>query len=291
MAQATDLKPTSEHEYEWTVDELICVCLARRINDGDVVALGLATPLPAVAAVLAQRTHAPNLYFASAIGQTICQGGPSIGLTTAEGQWLRAASNSNGFVQAAADYLPRARPKEFFRPGQIDPQGNFNNVSFGKDHRRPRLRMPGVGGIPDVTVFMDKVELYVPRHSRVTFVEQLDWISGMGHSPNRRRGAGPHWLVTDLGQFDFRDGRMRLVQVHPGVSPEWVQRKTGFELELAEELAETEPPTSEELRALRQQADPFGIRRLEMLGGAERRSVLREIIAAEAAAMGRGLVN
>lgn len=269
-------------QQEWTVDELICACLARRIADGDVVALGLATPLPAAAAVLAQRTHAPGLFFASAIGQTFCQGGPTLGLTTAEGQWLGAALNSNGFVQAAADYLPRARPKEFFRPGQVDAAGNFNNLAFGLDHRHPRLRMPGVGGIPDVTVFMDQVELYVPRHSRVTFVERLDWNTGMGHSPLRRRGAGPRWLVSDLGQFDFANGRMRLVSVHPGVTPERVQRKTGFELEVASDLRETEPPSARELVALREQADPHGLRRLEMLGGAERRRALREIIDAEA---------
>lgn len=282
MAEAIKSELDQTDQQDWTIDELICVCMARRIADGDVVALGLATPLPAAAAVLAQRTHAPNMFFASAIGQAFCQGGPALGLTTAEGNWLDAALNTNGFVQAAADYLPRARPKEFFRPGQVDPHGNFNNLAFGRDLRRPRLRMPGVGGIPDVSVFMGQVELYVPRHSRVTFVEELDWQTGMGHHPQRRRGDGPRWLVSNLGQFDFADGRMRLVSVHPGVEPDWVQRKTGFDLEIAEPLVETEPPSLDELQALRQQADPFGLRRLEMLSGAERRQALREIIQAEA---------
>ncbi len=266
---------------DWTIDELLCVCLARQIQDGESVALGLATPLPAAAAVLAQRTHAPNLFFASAIGQTICQGGPALGLTTAEGQWLDSALNSYGFVQAAADYLPRVRPKEFFRPGQVDPQGNFNNLAFGTDHRHPRLRMPGVGGIPDVSVMMDQVQLYVPRHSRVTFVEQLDWRTGLGHVPERRRGTGPRWLVSDLGQFDFAGGRMRLRTLHPGVSFERLQRKTGFTVEMADDVTETEPPSELELHALRELADPFGLRRLELLGGPERRKVLREIIDAE----------
>lgn len=281
MAEATQVGKLKSAARQWTIDELLCVCMARRILDGDIVALGLATPLPAAAALLAQRTHAPNLFFASAIGQTICQGGPALGLTTAEGQWLQAALNSYGFVQAAADYLPTVRPKEFFRPGQVDPQGSFNNLAFGTNHSRPRLRMPGVGGIPDVSVTMDKVHLYVTRHSRVTFVEKLDWLTGLGHVPQRRQGAGPQWLVTDLGQFDFAGGRMRLTHLHPGVELELVQRKTGFELDVAEDLRETEPPSSEELRALREQADPYGLRRLELLGGPERRRVLREIIEAE----------
>jgi glutaconate CoA-transferase subunit B len=267
---------------EWSIDELICVCLARMIQNGDIVALGLATPLPAAAALLAQLAHAPDIYFASAIGQAVCRVGPTLGLTTAEEGWLEAALDSYGFVQAAADYLPSARPKEFFRPGQVDRAGNFNNIAFGKDHRKPRMRMPGVGGIPDVTVFMDQVHLYVPKHSRVTFVKELDYLSGIGHHEARRRGDGPRGLVTDLGQFDFQGGKMRLTHVHPGVTVARIAARTGFDLEQAEDLSETPLPTSGELQLLREHVDPLRLRRLELLGGAERRRELRRIIESEA---------
>ncbi|RPI98244.1 MAG: hypothetical protein EHM39_08320, partial [Chloroflexi bacterium] len=55
----------------YTIDELIAVCIARQVRDGDVLAHGLATPLVAAGYVLAQRTHAPNAYFASAVGQGV----------------------------------------------------------------------------------------------------------------------------------------------------------------------------------------------------------------------------
>jgi glutaconate CoA-transferase subunit B len=259
----------------WTIDELICVCIARHVEDGDALAQGLATPLVAAGYLLAWHTHAPNVYFASAIGQSICREGAPLGLAQVERLWLDQALNHFGFVDVGADLLPRIRPKEFFRPGQVDPQGNFNNIAFGKDHRHPRLRLPGSGGIPDVTPVMSDIYLYVPRHSRVTFVKKLDFLSGLGHHPNRRKGSGPQYLVTDLGQFDFHQGRMRLTHLHPDVKLERVKAKTGFDLEIADNLSVSVPPTEEEVRLLREEIDPLGIRKLEFLSGPERRKALR----------------
>ena len=181
----------------------------------------------------------------------------------------------------AADVLHTIAPKEFFRPGQVDPAGNFNNIAIGKDYEHPRLRLPGSGGIPDVSVYSDQMYMYVPRHSRAIFVPVLDWRSGLGHDPARRRGSGPRYLVSDLGQFDWADGRMRLISIHRGVTVEHIQAKTGFPLEIAPDVSETPSPTSEELRLLRDEIDPLGVRRLETLAGTARRDLLREILIRE----------
>jgi acyl CoA:acetate/3-ketoacid CoA transferase beta subunit len=273
-------------ETAYTIDELLCVCISRQVRDGEVVAQGLATPLVAAGYLLAWHTHAPNIFFASAIGQSLCREGAPLGLSNVEALWLDRAVATFGFVQASADLLPRVRPKEFFRPAQVDEHGNFNNIAFGDDYRRPRLRLPGTGGIPDVTPVLSEIHLYVPRHSRVTFVERLDFLSGLGHHPSRRRGAGPRYLVSDLGQFDFDQGRMRLTHVHPGVTPERIQAKTGFSLRQADAVEVTPAPSSEEIRLLREVIDPLGIRRLELLSGPERRRVLGDILARENAVLG-----
>jgi acyl CoA:acetate/3-ketoacid CoA transferase beta subunit len=265
----------------YTPDEIMVVCMARQVQDGEIVAQGLATPLVAAAYLLARRTHAPNLYFASAIGQSICRQPAPLGLTRIESLWLDNSLHNIGFVRAAADLLPRLRPKEFFRPGQVDAAGNFNNIAFGQDYRHPRLRLPGSGGIPDVTTFINDIHLYVPRHSRVTFVPKLDFLSGLGYHPARTHGAGPRYLVTDLGQFDFAGGHMRLTSYHAGVEIERIQARTGFPLEISPNVQETSAPTPEEIRLLREEIDPMGIRRLEALSGAARRELLHEIIAAE----------
>ena len=266
---------------DWTIDELMCICISNQVRDGDVLIQGLATPLVAAGYLLAWHTHAPNATFASAIGQTLCQEGAPLGLSQAESLWLNKALSSFGFIQAAADMLPTVKPKEFFRPGQVDSMGNFNNISIGKNYLKPRLRLPGSGGIPDVSTYLEGIYLYVPRHSKVTFVEQIDIKSGLGNGPERKRGVGPVYLVSNLGEFDFHDNRLRLISLHPNVSLEAVQKKTGFAIELAKKMKVTSIPTHEELRLLREVIDPLGVRKLEFLSGHKRNAINREILERE----------
>jgi glutaconate CoA-transferase subunit B len=270
---------------EYTPDEIMVVCIARQVRDGEIVAQGLATPIVAAGYLLARHTHAPNLYFSSAIGQSICREPAPLKLLQIESLWLDKAIRTIGFARGVTEILPSLRPMEFFRPAQVDPMGNFNNIAFGKDYRHPRLRLPGTGGIPDVTTFLDDVYLYVPRHSRVTFVPKLDFLSGLGHNELRTHGSGPQYLITDLGQFDFQGEtpgcKMRLISYHKGNTISRVQAKTGFTFEIAEHVNETKPPSEEELRLLREEIDPLSIRRLELLSGSKRRDLLREIIRQE----------
>lgn len=267
----------------FTIDELITVCISRQIRDGEVLAQGIATPLVAAGYILAKCTHAPNVMFASAIGQGVCRDWVPLGLARIESLWLDKAITGFGFVRAATELLPRLAPKEFFRPAQMDRYGNFNNVALGDDYRRPRMRLPGAGGIPDVTTFSNEIYLYVPRHSRVTFVDKLDFLSGMGHHSERRLGKGPHYLITDLGQFDFAGGVMRVASIHPGETFDRIRAKTGFPVEVAPDCRETEPPSAEELRLIREEIDPLGVRRLELLGGSARKEAMREILEKEGA--------
>ncbi len=277
---------------DYTIDELISVCISRQIEDGEVVAQGIATPLVAAGYLLARLTHAPNITFISAIGQAVCRDWAPLGVATIEELWIGQGLMTLGFVSGALDWLPRFGPKEFFRPGQVDPYGNFNNVFIGSDYERPRLRLPGSGGIPDVTIFEEHVCLYVPRHGRHTFVKELDFRSGLGHAPERRAGSGPRYLISDLGQFDFEpeSGHMRLLSLHPGVSLSHLKAKTGFDLLLPDPIPTTEPPTAEELHLLREEIDPLGVRVLETLSGAARRDKLREILERERSTIEQDLI-
>jgi acyl CoA:acetate/3-ketoacid CoA transferase beta subunit len=276
---------------DYTTDELICACIAHQIEDGEAVAQGIATPLVAAGYILAKLTHAPNITFASTIGNTICSDWRALSLSRIEDAWVGRALRLLSFTEISGEVLPTLQPKEFFRPAQVDAYGNFNNVVIG-DYYQPRLRLPGCGGIADVTNFSRRIYLYVPRHEHRVFVEELDFRSGVGHPPSvppfcggdEREGItspGPRYLVSDLGQFDFAHRRLRLVSRHPGVTVKEVQARTGFPLEIASDLEETVPPTEEEVRLLREEIDPLGIRTLECLAGQERRLALREIIEEE----------
>lgn len=275
------MNTVSDLSDDYTIDELMSVCIARQMVDGELVAQGLATPLVAAGFLLAKLTHAPHLRFASAIGQAICDEAAPLGLCHVEELWLGSAAMGGGFARAAVEVLPLHAPKEFFRPAQMDSAGNFNNIAIGSDYKSPQMRLPGTAGIPDVTTFSDRVYIYVPRHSKVTFVEKLDFVSGLGHVPQRKAGNGPIYCITDLGEFDWANGKMRLIRFHRGASIEHIQKKTGFALELAPDASETPAPTIEEIRLLREEIDPMGIRKLEALGGQARKDLIRAILEQE----------
>ena len=242
----------------YSIDELICVCISRQVRDGEVWAQGINTPLVSAGLILGKIRHAPRARFTSAIGQALVQDWGPLGISTIEDLWVGKGLVHLGFAAGAAEILPKFQPKEFFRPAQVDRQGNLNNIAIGADYHRPRMRLPGSGGIPDVTPCYDHSYLYVPRHSRLTFAEKIDFVSGLGHVPQRKRGGGPRYLITDLGQFDWDNGSMRLSHIHPGVDIEQVLRKTGFDLNIADDVRLTEPPDDRDLQLLREEIDRAG---------------------------------
>jgi glutaconate CoA-transferase subunit B len=81
------------------------------------------------------------------------------------------------------------------------------------------------------------------RHTPRAFVEALDFRSSVGDRVSN--------VVTDLGILEPRDGELTLTRVHPGVSVEQARGATAWDLRVADDLAETEPPTDAELAALR----------------------------------------
>lgn len=259
---------------EFTADEMIAVCISRCMENGDVVVQGLATPLTLAGYILAKLTHAPDLVLASAIGNAITLDWKPLSLTFVEEMWLSKPLHRLNFSEISCELLTTIQPKEFLRPAQVDQSGHFNNVVIGR-WRSPALRLPGCGGIADITPMYDRVLLYVPRQNARTFVPQVDFRSGVGYLPDRER---LWYLVSDLGTFDLYEGRVRLRSVHPGVTADDVRAKTGFEMLLAKDLETTPAPTREELRLLREVIDPQNIRKLETLGSKERMTLLRQIV-------------
>jgi glutaconate CoA-transferase subunit B len=98
-------------------------------------------------------------------------------------------------------------------------------------------------------------------------VERLDFITSPGHltgGDSRARlgdyGQGPTAIITDMGifRFDKETREMTLVSLHPGCSVEAVQEQVGWQMRVADDLIETEPPSPEQLRIMREELDPAG---------------------------------
>jgi glutaconate CoA-transferase subunit B len=128
------------------------------------------------------------------------------------------------------------------------------------DYDHPKTRLPGAGGAPEIAASCREVMVIVP-HSKRTFVERLDFITTVGHGdgPGARgrlgfRGRGPTAVITDLGVLepDPDTCELTLTEIHPGVELDDVKGATGWDLRVSRDLERTEPPTDEELCAVRE---------------------------------------
>lgn len=253
----------------WTLDELVVAALARGFDDDIRAFNGAASFVPVTALQLARATHAPGLtWVASSIA--VDAHPPEIPESTlSDALWAGATM----YQSSAFDFWPYAqngRLNSFcFRGAQIDAFGNVNNTVIGS-FDRPKIRLPGGGGMADLGCLCERVFLWSTTHDTRTFVEALDFRSGLGwgDGPDSRAelglGGGPELCVTNLAVMDFhpQSRRMRLRSVHPGVSVEQVQAATGFELIVADQVSETAPPTEREVRLIRE-LDPTGARKRE----------------------------
>jgi acyl CoA:acetate/3-ketoacid CoA transferase beta subunit len=266
---------------DWTIDELLCVAMAREIESGDVVLEGIGTFLPSAAYELARATHAPELTVFSPLTGGYRDVPLALGLDDHETAAARATTRKIDYAEMVLWHLPAYLPrrperwKEFLRPAQIDRAGNTNNVSVRSPTGR-EVRLPGGVGIPDTMALHERVFLYLPRHEARAFVERVDVISGAGAGLGGTiRRTAPQRLITDLGVFDFVEGGPRVVSLHPGVEMDDVRTRTGIAVAADAEPQTTKAPTPAELDLLRTSIDPLGLRTLEFIPSRDRVAALR----------------
>ena len=100
-------------------------------------------------------------------------------------------------------------------------------------------------------------------------MERVDFVCGLGYGPERSRlgieTGLPRKVVSDLGVFGFDTERNHMVieSLHPGVTFELCQERTGFAWPDSKPSIEPTPePTPDELDCIREVVDPHGIRLL-----------------------------
>lgn len=242
----------------YTAEEMMTVTAARALIGHTSCFVGIG--LPSTAANLARRIHAPDLvliYESGAIGAK-----PSrLPLSIGDGE-LAVTADSVVSVPEVFNYWlqPNRIGVGFLSAAQLDRFANLNTTVVGSEYGRPKVRLPGAGGAPEIAASCREVFLML-RHTRRAFVERVDFVTsvGFGGGPGSRerlglRGRGPVLVVTDLGvlQPDPDTCELTLTKVHPGNDPDAARAATGWELKVADDLTETQPPTDEELAVLRQ---------------------------------------
>src|SRR5260370_30936727 len=119
---------------------MMVVAMARLLRDGERVFHGVASPLPMIAILLAQRLHAPNLVYINIAGG-VNPRPESLPLTTVD---PRLMHGSHVLLRLADIFDMSARgdlDTAFLRGGQIAGQGRINMGVIGP-HQRPKVRLP-----------------------------------------------------------------------------------------------------------------------------------------------------
>jgi glutaconate CoA-transferase subunit B len=248
---------------DYSPTEMMAVIAARTLEDGKSVFVG--TGLPMIAAMLAQRTHAPKLlivFEAGGIGPRVPTLPISVGDSRTFYQAVAASSMHEVMSLSQAGYLDYG----FLGAAAIDRYGNINTTVIG-DYAAPKVRLPGSGGANDVGSFCWQT-IVIMRQEKRRFAHKVDFLTTPGYltGPGAREaaglpaGSGPYRVITQLGVYGFEEASklMQLLAVHPGITVEQVQAESEFEILLAPQIATSVPPTPEE-RALLHEIDPMGM--------------------------------
>lgn len=243
--------------------ELMICCAARLLEDGKTVAVG--TGVPCSAAMLAQRTTAPNLVICFEAGGVAPQL-PTMPISVGDSRTFYRGIMATSMADVMETCQRGLMDYTFLGGAQIDAFGNLNSSMIGSDHQKPRVRFPGSGGANDLASLCRRI-MVVTQHDPRRFVEKLDFITSPGYltGPGAREAAGlppdggPYRVITDLAILGYheRTKRMQVLSLHPGVSLDRVRQATSFELGVGEPLGTTAPPTEQELRILREEVDPY----------------------------------
>jgi len=210
--------------------------IAKLLKNGERVATGTLSPIPAAGCFLAKYTHAPDL-------DLLIYGDPDNRL-------------SEGFHELFG-LAQQGKIDVFFLSGiQIDRQGGINLSVLG-DYRQPNLRLPGGAGSSMLYAMSGRTILFTNSHNRKLFVPRADFVNATAFDDSGvtpwRRGGLSH-VVTPLCVMAFDPIRRRIVldYVFPGVSIAQVVENTGFDLAVAErEIRAIDPLNDSDLEILR----------------------------------------
>lgn len=240
----------------YTATEMMTIVAARALKNDDVCFVGIG--LPSAVCNLARITHAPDITLIYESGTIGCR--PEVlPLSIGDGELCETALTTVPVPEIFRYWLQGGRiTVGFIGAAQLDRFGNINTTVIG-DYEKPKVRLPGSGGAPEIAASCHEFFIIMPQ-SRRGFVEKLDFTTSLGHGfPGQTRRdfglqtKGPTRLVTDLCIMEpaSDSGEMIVTSIYPGVSRDQIQAQTSWPVGYAVKVAETIEPSSDELHALR----------------------------------------
>lgn len=241
---------------DYTPNEMMTVSAARVLKNDDICFVGIGAP--SAACNLARLGHAPDISLIYESG-TLGTRPDVLPLSIGDGELANTARANVSVPEMFQYWLQGGRISVgFLGAAQLDRYANINTTVIGP-YGSPQVRLPGAGGAPEIATHCGRVYVTM-RHTKKGMVEQVDFVTSLGFGPDGQgrkrlglRTAGPALVVTDLCLMEPDPDSHELVvtAVHPGVTRSRVQDATGWPIRFAPELAETKPPTADELGILR----------------------------------------
>ena len=241
----------------FSASEMMTVVAARALGNRDVCFVGIGAP--SAACNLARLTHAPDITLIYESG-TIGARPTVLPLSIGDGELCETALTTVSVPEMFRYWLQGGRITVGFLSGaQMDRHANLNTTVVG-DYQRPKVRLPGGGGAPEIASSCQEIFITIPM-SRRTFVDQLPFMTSFGHGNGGEaraalglRTKGPTRVMTDLCVLepDPYSRELIVTSLHPGVTREAAREACGWPLRFSAALTTTAEPTDEELRVLRE---------------------------------------
>ena len=238
-----------------TPAEMMTIVASRTLQNQCVCFVGIG--IPSTAANLARLMHAPEIVLIYESG-TIGAKPDVLPLSIGDGDLATNADTVVSTSEIFSYWLQGGRvDMGFLGAAQVDKFANLNSTVIG-DYGNPKVRLPGAGGAPEIAT-LAKQTLVIIGHDKRKLVERVDFITSAGYldggDARERAGlqGGPVAVITDLAVLRPEPMTRELIvtQLHPGISREQVVEATGWPIRFAVDVIETESPTKEELRTLR----------------------------------------
>lgn len=243
--------------HTYSPDEMMTVAAARMLRNGAVCFVGIG--FPSTAANVARLMHAPDAVLVYESGPVGAK--PNVlPLSIGDGDLAETADTVVSTPEIFRYWLQGGRiDVGFLGAAQLDRFANINTTVVGS-YEKPKVRLPGAGGAPEISTSAKEV-LIILRHTKRTFVERLDFVTSVGFlngGDSREKaglpGKGPVAVISDLCVLrpDPSTRELKVSSMHPGVDRNAIRKSTGWQIQFDDDCGETGPPTTDELRVLRE---------------------------------------
>lgn len=225
----------------------LIVATAALLRDGETCFVGIG--VPSLAAMLAKRTHAPNLVLIYESGAIDAD--PAIPPLSTGSPCIPDSSVMIGDCLDVFGDLQAGRiDVSLLSAAQVDRFGNLNSTVIG-DYRKPKLRMVGSGGAHDIESLARTIIL-MPHEPR-RFVPFVDFVTSPGTTDRdgrpypRREKTGPSDLITGRGRFHFKGGALTLAETFAPFGKAEATDGFSFEVGVDTSFKESSTPSAESL--------------------------------------------